>query len=143
MNKDSSYKNSIAILLQLHYNLSKKYLKPTLWYNIITEASQGLSFLFELNPSIYFITFFRVRLSKRRVKQGHRPNNSRLVVTHRPLNAQEHRTQVYREKMLQPPCEEDEEEEEEEEEEELPVGNEGNNKKHLFQYLRGTNHSGS
>ena len=59
--------------------------------------------------------FDRVRLSKRRQKIGQQPNNTRLVVKHRPLNAQEFRMQRYREKLLEPPGEEDEEEEEDEE----------------------------
>lgn len=60
----------------------------------------------------------RVRLSKRRQKVGQQPNNTRLIVRHRPLNANEFRMQRYREKQLEPPGEEDEDEEEEEEEEE-------------------------
>jgi len=59
----------------------------------------------------------RVRLSKRRQKIGQPPNNTRLVVKHRPLNAQEFRMQRYRERQLEPPGEEEEEDEEEEEEE--------------------------
>jgi len=59
-----------------------------------------------------------VRLSKRRQKVGQQPNNTRLIVRHRPLNANEFRMQRYREKQLEPPGEEDEDEEEEEEEEE-------------------------
>lgn len=58
----------------------------------------------------------RVRLSKRRQKAGQPPNNTRLVVQHRPLNASEFKMQRYREKQLEPPGEEDEEEEEEVEE---------------------------
>lgn len=60
----------------------------------------------------------RVRLSKRRQKVGQQPNNTRLIVRHRPLNAIEFRMQRYREKQLEPPGEEDEDEEEEEEEQE-------------------------
>lgn len=60
----------------------------------------------------------RVRLSKRRQKVGQQPNNTRLIVRHRPLNANEFKMQRYREKQLEPPGEEDEDEEEEEEEEE-------------------------
>lgn len=56
----------------------------------------------------------RVRLSKRRQKIGQPPNNTRLVVKHRPLNAQEFRMQRYRERQLEPPGEEEEEDEEEE-----------------------------
>ena len=44
----------------------------------------------------------RVRLSKRRLKAGQQPSNSKLVVRHRPLNKQEHRMQRYREKNLEP-----------------------------------------
>lgn len=61
--------------------------------------------------------FFRVRLSKRRQKAGQQANNTRLVVRHRPLNAQEYKMQRYREKQLEPPNEEEEDEEEDEEEE--------------------------
>ncbi|CAG2060670.1 unnamed protein product [Timema podura] len=50
-----------------------------------------------------------VRLSKRRQKVGQPPNNTRLVVRHRPLNAQEFRMQRYRERMLEPTGEEEEE----------------------------------
>lgn len=58
-----------------------------------------------------------MRLSKRRQKVGQQPNNTRLIVRHRPLNAIEFRMQRYREKQLEPPGEDDEDEEEEEEEE--------------------------
>lgn len=60
-----------------------------------------------------------MRLSKRRQKIGQPANNTRLIVRHRPLNANEFRMQRFREKQLEPPCEEDEDEEEEEEEEEI------------------------
>ena len=53
----------------------------------------------------------RVRLSKRRQKIGQQPNNTRLVVRHRPLNAGEFKMQRYREKQLEPAGDEDEEEE--------------------------------
>lgn len=58
-----------------------------------------------------------MRLNKRRQKVGQQPNNTRLIVRHRPLNANEFRMQRYREKQLEPPGEEDEDEEEEEEQE--------------------------
>jgi Paf1 len=48
------------------------------------------------------LSFARVRLSKRRLKAGQQPSNSKLVVRHRPLNKQEHRMQRYREKNLEP-----------------------------------------
>merc|ERR1711974_363130 len=64
----------------------------------------------------------RVRLTKRRLKAGQQPSNSKLV-KHRPLNKNEHKMQRNREKHLEPIGEDDEEEEElseEEEEEKLP-----------------------
>ncbi|KAH9643775.1 hypothetical protein HF086_002273 [Spodoptera exigua] len=55
----------------------------------------------------------RVRLSKRRARAGVAAQAlTRLVVTHRPLSAAEHRMLRLREKQLEPPQEEDEEEEE-------------------------------
>lgn len=67
---------------------------------------------------------YRVRLSKRRQKAGQQPNNTRLVVRHRPLNATEFKMQRYREKQLEPPNEEEEEEEEDDDEEEDQENNE-------------------
>ncbi|PSN29950.1 RNA polymerase II-associated factor 1 [Blattella germanica] len=67
----------------------------------------------------------RVRLSKRRQKIGQQPNNTRLVVKHRPLNAQEFRMQRYRERQLEPPGEEEEEEDDEEEEQQAQAEQEG------------------
>lgn len=64
----------------------------------------------------------RVRLSKRRQKIGQPPNNTRLVVKHKPLNAQEFRMQRYRERQLEPPGEEEEEDEEEEEQTQEDAG---------------------
>lgn len=72
-----------------------------------------------------------MRLSKRRQKVGQQPNNTRLIVRHRPLNANEFRMQRYREKQLEPPGEEDEDEEEEEEEEETQQEAEKNDGKGL------------
>lgn len=54
-----------------------------------------------------------MRLTKRRQKIGVQPNNTRLIVRHRPLNANEFKMQRYREKQLEPPGDDDEEEEEE------------------------------
>lgn len=51
--------------------------------------------------------------------------NTRLVVRHRPLNANEFRAQRYREKQLEPPCDEDEDEEEEAEQPEEEVEKKG------------------
>lgn len=57
-----------------------------------------------------------MRLSKRRQKAGQPPNNTRLVVKHRPMDANEFNIHRLREKQLEPHVEEDEESEEEEEE---------------------------
>lgn len=46
-----------------------------------------------------------MRLSKRRQKVGQAPSNTRLVVKHRPMNANEFRMQRYRERQLEPPGE--------------------------------------
>lgn len=53
--------------------------------------------------------------------QAHDFLSSRLVVKHIPLNESEHRMQRYREKQLEPPCEEEEIEEIEEHEEPEPA----------------------
>ncbi|MCL4138087.1 UNVERIFIED_CONTAM: hypothetical protein GTU68_013758, partial [Idotea baltica] len=102
-------------------------------WNVKNKASKGYEenyfFVVREDGVFYNELETRVRLSKRRLKQGQQPNNSRLVVTHRPLNAHEHKTQRYREKMLEPPCEE---EEEEEEEEMLQQDNEGGCPKAFF-----------
>lgn len=63
-----------------------------------------------------------MRLSKRRQKVGQQPNNTRLIVRHRPLNINEFRMQRYREKQLEPPGEEEEEEEQETHQEEKTDG---------------------
>lgn len=62
----------------------------------------------------------RVRLSKRRQKAGQTANNTKLVVKHRVLNANEHRMQRFREKQLEAPAEDDEEEMAAEEEDDEP-----------------------
>lgn len=94
-------------------------------WNVKNKASKGYeeNYFFVLrDDGVYYNELeTRVRLSKRRLKQGQQQNNSRLVVRHRPLIAQEHRSQRNREKMLEPPCDDDEEEEEEEEEEEMEI----------------------
>lgn len=45
----------------------------------------------------------RVRLSKRRQKVGQAPSNTRLMVKHRPMKANEFKMQRYRERQLEPP----------------------------------------
>merc|ERR1711862_343816 len=84
---------------------------------------ENFFFLFRGDGVYYNELETRVRLTKRRLKAGQQPSNSKLVVKHRPLNKNEHRMQRYREKHLEPIGEDDEEEEdlsEEEEEEKLP-----------------------
>ncbi|XP_034836666.1 RNA polymerase II-associated factor 1 homolog [Maniola hyperantus] len=92
-------------------------------WNVKSKASKGYEenyFLVVRNHCIYYNELeTRVRLSKRRARAGVAAQAlTRLVVTHRPLSAAEHRMLRLREKQLEPPQEEDEEEEDEEEEEE-------------------------
>ncbi|GLG96208.1 Rna polymerase ii-associated factor 1-like protein [Gryllus bimaculatus] len=99
---------------EYEYKMAREYN-----WNVKSKASKGYEenyFLVMRQDGIYYNELeTRVRLSKRRQKAGQQPNNTRLVVKHRPLNAPEHRMQRYREKQLEPPGEEDEEEDEEEE----------------------------
>ncbi|KAJ9576908.1 hypothetical protein L9F63_006526 [Diploptera punctata] len=101
---------------EYEYKMAREYN-----WNVKSKASKGYEenyFLVMRQDGVYYNELeTRVRLSKRRQKIGQQPNNTRLVVKHRPWNAQEFRMQRYREKQLEPPGEEDEEEEEEEEEE--------------------------
>merc|ERR1711994_395969 len=87
-----------------------------------SKASKGYEenffFLFREDGVFYNELETRVRLSKRRLKQGQQASNSKLVVKHRPLNKQEHKMQRYIEKNLEPLQEDEEMSEEEEEEEE-------------------------
>jgi len=55
------------------------------------------------------MSFFRVRLNKRRTKQGV-GQNTKLLVHHRPLNESEHQAQRMREKALETVVEEEEDE---------------------------------
>ncbi|XP_032522977.2 RNA polymerase II-associated factor 1 homolog [Danaus plexippus] len=92
-------------------------------WNVKSKASKGYEenyFLVVRNHCIYYNELeTRVRLSKRRARAGAAAQAlTRLVVTHRPLNAAEHRILRLREKQLEPVQDEDEEEEDEEEEEE-------------------------
>ncbi|XP_049778651.1 RNA polymerase II-associated factor 1 homolog [Schistocerca cancellata] len=91
-------------------------------WNVKSKASKGYEenyFLVVREDGVYYNELeTRVRLSKRRQKVGQQPNNTRLIVRHRPLKAQEYRMQRYRERQLEPPGEEEEEEEDEEDEEE-------------------------
>ena len=65
-----------------------------------SKASKGYeeNFFFVLrNGGIFYNELeTRVRLSKRRLKAGQQPSNSKLVVRHRPLSKQELKMQRYR-----------------------------------------------
>ncbi|XP_043684387.1 RNA polymerase II-associated factor 1 homolog [Vespula pensylvanica] len=102
---------------EYEYKMAREYN-----WNVKSKASKGYEenyFLVIRQDGVYYNELeTRVRLSKRRQKAGQQPNNTRLIVRHRPLNANEFKMQRYREKQLEPPGEEDEDEEEEEEEEE-------------------------
>ncbi|KAK0159803.1 hypothetical protein PV327_010876 [Microctonus hyperodae] len=97
---------------EYEYKMAREYN-----WNVKSKASKGYEenyFLVMRQDGVYYNELeTRVRLSKRRQKTGQQPNNTRLVVRHRPLNANEFRMQRYREKQLEPPNEDDEEEEEE------------------------------
>ncbi|GBP42501.1 RNA polymerase II-associated factor 1 homolog [Eumeta japonica] len=92
-------------------------------WNVKSKASKGYEenyFLVVRNHTVYYNELeTRVRLSKRRARTGAAAQAlTRLVVTHRPLSAAEHRMLRLREKQLEPPQEEDEEDDDEEDEEE-------------------------
>nr|CAD7588143.1 unnamed protein product [Timema genevievae] len=107
---------------EYNYKMSREYN-----WNVKSKASKGyeenyflyksvqlhqLSEIETVSPPLqplFNLFHFLVRLSKRRQKVGQPPNNTRLVVRHRPLNAQEFRMQRYRERMLEPTGEEEEE----------------------------------
>ncbi|KDR16760.1 RNA polymerase II-associated factor 1 homolog [Zootermopsis nevadensis] len=99
---------------EYEYKMAREYN-----WNVKSKASKGYEenyFLVMRQDGVYYNELeTRVRLSKRRQKIGQPPNNTRLVVKHRPLNAQEFRMQRYRERQLEPPGEEEEEDEEDEE----------------------------
>ncbi|KAH8360055.1 hypothetical protein KR093_010415 [Drosophila rubida] len=100
---------------EYEYKIAREYN-----WNVKTKASKGYeeNYFFVMRPDgIYYNELeTRVRLNKRRVKVGQQPNNTKLVVKHRPLEAMEHRMQRYRERQLDVPGEEEEEDDEMEEE---------------------------
>ncbi|XP_016962475.1 RNA polymerase II-associated factor 1 homolog [Drosophila biarmipes] len=102
---------------EYEYKIAREYN-----WNVKTKASKGYEenyFFVMRQDGIYYNELeTRVRLNKRRVKVGQQPNNTKLVVKHRPLDSMEHRMQRYRERQLEVPGEEEEEIEEELEEEE-------------------------
>ena len=81
-------------------------------WNVKNKATKGYEenyfFVWRDDCIAYNELETRVRLSKRRIKQGSAPNNSKLVVKHRPLNEQEFKTQDIRMTQLEPPQEEEE-----------------------------------
>ncbi|XP_062122461.1 RNA polymerase II-associated factor 1 homolog [Drosophila sulfurigaster albostrigata] len=95
---------------EYEYKIAREYN-----WNVKTKASKGYeeNYFFVMRPDgIYYNELeTRVRLNKRRVKVGQQPNNTKLVVKHRPLDAMEHRVQRYRERQLDVPGEEEEDEE--------------------------------
>ncbi|XP_055379893.1 RNA polymerase II-associated factor 1 homolog [Condylostylus longicornis] len=97
---------------EYEYKIAREYN-----WNVKNKASKGYEenyfFVVRQDGVFYNELETRVRLSKRRVKAGQQPSNTKLVVKHRPLDANEHKMQRYREKQLEPPGEEDEEEEDE------------------------------
>uniref|UniRef100_A0A1L8DGW4 RNA polymerase II-associated factor 1 homolog n=1 Tax=Nyssomyia neivai TaxID=330878 RepID=A0A1L8DGW4_9DIPT len=106
---------------EYEYKMAREYN-----WNVKSKASKGYeeNYYFIVRPDgVYYNELeTRVRLNKRRQKIGQAPNNTKLVVKHRPLNAPEHRMQRYRERQLEAHAEEDEEEMEEpiqEEDEEI------------------------
>lgn len=94
---------------EYEYKIAREYN-----WNVKTKASKGYeeNYFFVMRPDgIYYNELeTRVRLNKRRVKVGQQPNNTKLVVKHRPLDGMEHRMQRYRERQLEVPGEEEEEE---------------------------------
>uniref|UniRef100_A0A6B2EFM7 RNA polymerase II-associated factor 1 homolog n=1 Tax=Phlebotomus kandelakii TaxID=1109342 RepID=A0A6B2EFM7_9DIPT len=97
---------------EYEYKMAREYN-----WNVKSKASKGYEenyFFIVRSDGVYYNELeTRVRLSKRRQKIGQAPNNTKLVVKHRPLNASEHRMQRYRERQLEPHAEDEEEEMEE------------------------------
>ncbi|XP_043656328.1 RNA polymerase II-associated factor 1 homolog [Drosophila teissieri] len=97
---------------EYEYKIAREYN-----WNVKTKASKGYEenyFFVMRQDGIYYNELeTRVRLNKRRVKVGQQPNNTKLVVKHRPLDSMEHRMQRYRERQLEVPGEEEEEIEDE------------------------------
>ncbi|CAG9860698.1 unnamed protein product [Phyllotreta striolata] len=93
---------------EYEYKMAREYN-----WNVKSKASKGYeeNYFFVVRSSgIYYNELeTRVRLSKRRQKVGQPPSNTRLIVKHRPMDANEFRMQRYREKQLEPTGEDDEE----------------------------------
>ena len=91
-----SYINNIKDTLKI---IALPSLREYNW-NVKSKASKGYeeNFFFVVrNGGIFYNELeTRVRLSKRRLKAGQQPSNSKLVVRHRPLSKQELKMQRYR-----------------------------------------------
>lgn len=87
---------------EYEYKMAREYN-----WNVKSKASKGYeeNYFFVVRPDgIYYNELeTRVRLSKRRQKIGQTTSNTRLIVKHRPMDANEFRMQRYREKQLEPP----------------------------------------
>ena len=106
--------------MEYEYKMAREYN-----WNVKSKTSKGYEenyFFIKRDDGVYYNELeTRVRLSKRRLRAGQQPSNSKLVVRHRPLNRTEHKMQRYRERHLEPPGEDEEEmSEDEDEEENLP-----------------------
>jgi RNA polymerase II-associated factor 1 len=103
---------------EYEYKMAREYN-----WNVKSKLQKGYEenyFLVIREEGVYYNELeTRVRLSKRRQKQGAQATNTKLVVKHRPLNAAEHKMQVIRDKHLEPQGDDDEEMEESEPEEEV------------------------
>ncbi|KAH1000004.1 hypothetical protein HUJ04_008227 [Dendroctonus ponderosae] len=103
---------------EYEYKMAREYN-----WNVKSKASKGYEenyFFVVRHDGVYYNELeTRVRLSKRRQKVGQAPSNTRLMVKHRPMKANEFKMQRYRERQLEPPGEDDEELEIEEEPEEM------------------------
>lgn len=101
---------------EYEYKMAREYN-----WNVKSKASKGYEenyfFVIRQDGAYYNELETRVRLSKRRQKIGQPASNTRLIVKHRPMDANEFRMQRYREKQLEPAGDEDEEMEVEQNEE--------------------------
>lgn len=113
---------------EYEYKMAREYN-----WNVKSKASKGYEenyFLVIRHEGVYYNELeTRVRLSKRRQKIGQTPSNTRLIVKHRPMDANEYRMQRYREKQLEPPGEDDEEIENDQLEDVAPQ-DDGNDSQH-------------
>ncbi|KAJ3665030.1 hypothetical protein Zmor_000547 [Zophobas morio] len=93
---------------EYEYKMAREYN-----WNVKSKASKGYeeNYFLVIRPdgAYYNELETRVRLSKRRQKVGQPASNTRLIVKHRPMDANEFRMQRYREKQLEPAGDEDEE----------------------------------